>query len=179
MKTSVYIAASLDGFIARENGDLDWLSKFNNDSSEEDYGFQEYMNSIDTVVMGRNKFEMVVSSGKWRYENKLFIVLSSKKIQIPGNFPPTIEIFTGLLSDLIQNLTARGKGHVYVDGGKTIQGFLNANLIQEIIITRIPILLGKGIPLFGPVLEDINLKLLESRTFENGFVQSRYEVINL
>lgn len=177
MKASVFIATSLDGFIARENGDVDWLTGSDLDQSGEDYGFRKFMESIDTIVMGRKTFEFVVSSGEWFYGDKTFIVLSSRSIQIPDNFPSTIEILESSPSELVQKLSTRGAKHLYIDGGKTIQGFLNAGLIQQLILTRIPIILGKGIPLFGPVIRDIKLNLIKTSTFPNGFVQSRYEVL--
>jgi len=177
LKASVFIATSLDGFIARENGDVDWLSESDTDGSGEDYGFQEFMDSIDTLVMGRKTFEMVVSSGEWLYGDKQVIVLSSKPLQIPSDLPPTIEVISDSPSEVIKQLSTHGAKHLYIDGGKTIQGFLKAGLIQQIIITRIPILIGKGIPLFGTEVKDIKLKLIEIKSFANGYVQSRYEVI--
>ena len=178
MKVSVFIATSLDGFIARENGDVDWLTVPDLDENGEDYGFQEFMDSIDVLVMGRNTFEMVVSFGEWVYGDKTVIVLSSRPIQIPSNFRPTIEVHDSSPIELVQKLTTRGAKHLYIDGGKTIQGFLNAGLIQQLIITRIPIILGKGIPLFGPVSRDIKLKLIKTTTFPNGLVQINYEVLS-
>ena len=176
MKASVYIATSLDGFIARENGDVDWLSRGDIEGSAEDHGFHEFMESVDTLVMGCKTFEMVVSSGKWLYGNKQVIVLSSRPIQIPRDLAETVESQSCSPTELVKQLSERGAKHLYIDGGKTIQGFLNAGLIQQIIITRIPIIIGKGIPLFGPVNRDMKLQHIETRSFANGFVQSRYEV---
>ena len=176
MRVSVYIATSLDGFIARENGDLDWLPGPELEGGGEDYGFQEFMDSIDTLVMGRNTFEMVISSGMWLYGNKKVVVLSSKPVKIPGDLANTVTAQSCSPSELVKQLSASGVKHIYVDGGKTIQGFLNERLVQQIIITRIPVLIGKGIPLFGPVIKDIKLQHLKTNSFPDGIVQSRYEV---
>lgn len=179
MKASVYIATSLDGFIARENGDLDWLpgsQPGEGEGSAEDYGFQAFMDSIDVLVMGRNTYEMVLSFGQWPYGNKRVVVLSRSLTQISDKLPKTVELKSGSPSEIAKELQASGAKHLYIDGGKTIQGFLNAGLVQEIIITRIPVLIGQGIPLFGPVNEDLKLQHIETRSFENGFVQSKYQV---
>jgi dihydrofolate reductase len=176
MKITVFIATSLDGFIARENGEVDWLSGPEIDDIGDDYGFQQFMESIDTIVMGRNTFDFIAASGQWFYGDKTFIILTSREIQIPANFPQTIETFNGSPSELIDLLNKKGAKHIYLDGGKTIQDFLNAGLVQQIIITRIPILLGKGIPLFGTVPNDIKLKHIETKSYVNGIVQSRYEI---
>jgi len=184
LKASVYIATSLDGFIARENGDLDWLSGGDSAGTGEDYsagagenfGFQEFLDSIDTLVMGCKTFEVVVASGQWPYGNKPVVVLSSRPVQIPSRLVETVESQSADPTELVKKLSERGAKHLYIDGGKTIQGFLNAGLIQRMIITRVPILIGKGIPLFGPVNKDILLKHLETLSFPNGFVQSKYAV---
>lgn len=177
MKTSVYIATSLDGFIARENGDLDWLTgNHEGESGSEDYGFEEFMDSVDVVIMGRNTYEVVLSFGQWPYGNKRVVVLSSKLAQVSDNLPKTVEVKSGSLPELVQDLRQSGARHLYIDGGKTIQGFLNAGLVQEIIITRIPVLIGQGIPLFGPTTKDVKLQHIETRSYPNGYVQSKYKV---
>ena len=161
MKASVYIATSLDGFIARENGDVDWLSGAEFEGSGEDYGFQEFLDSVDILVMGRKTFEMVVSSGKWLYGKKNVIVLSSRPILIPSDLSETVESRSSTPAELVKHLSELGAKHLYIDGGKTIQGFLDAGLIHQIIITTIPVLIGEGIPLFGPVIKDIKLQHIE------------------
>ncbi len=181
MKASVYIATSLDGFIARENGDLDWLpgsdgSNGDGDSGDGDFGYKAFMDSVDVLVMGRNTFEKVLSFGAWPYGNKRVVVLSSRLTQLPDDLPETVELKSGSPTKLVQELAASGAQHLYIDGGKTIQTFLNAGLIQELIITRIPILIGRGIPLFGPVHQDLQLVHVETYIFSNGFVQSKYVV---
>ncbi len=179
MKISVYIATSLDGFIARENGDLDWLpgSDGDEDGTGEDYGYHQFMESVDVLVMGRNTYEMILSFGEWPYGEKRVIVLSSKEIEIPEHLSGKVESSSSPPVKLGDELRKSGAKHLYIDGGKTIQGFLNAGLIQEMIITRVPVLLGSGIPLFGELDSDKKLRLLESRSFDSGFVQSKYEAI--
>jgi dihydrofolate reductase len=177
LKASVYIATSLDGFIARENGELDWLSAGENDGSREDYGFHVFLNSVDTLVMGRKTFELVQSSGMWPYGTKRVIVLSSKPVEIPSDLDKTVEAQSCSPIELVKLLSERGVKHLYVDGGQTIQSFLNAGLIQQIIITRIPVLIGEGIRLFGALNKDVKQQHIETNSFENGFVQSKYEVI--
>lgn len=178
MQLSVYIATSLDGFIAREDGSLDWLPGGDGSEyeSDEDYGYNEFMDSVDVLIMGRHTFETVLSFGiEWPYGKKPVIVLSSQPLQIPEDLPSTVEPSSLSPVELVQKLTDQGYRRAYVDGGKTIQSFLNAGLITDMIITRVPILIGKGIPLFGPLAEDKNLHHVETQTFENGFVQSEYE----
>lgn len=176
MKASVFIATSLDGYIARENGDIDWLPAAGGEGSDEDYGYQKFMDSVDVLVMGRNSFEKVLTFGKWPYGNKQVVVLSSRPLQIPDDIADTVENKSSSPGELVKQLSMRGAKHLYIDGGKTIQGFLATGLIQQIIITRIPILIGNGIPLFGPLIKDIKLRHIETRTFASGLVQSRYEV---
>ena len=180
MKISVYIATSLDGFIARENGALDWLPGSDGPGGEEseadDYGFKAFMGSVDVLVMGRGTYETVLSFGQWPYDNIRVIVLSRTLTRLSDQMPQTVKLRSDSPAALVKDLAAAGAKHLYIDGGKTIQSFLRAGLINEMIITRIPILIGSGIPLFGPLDEDIKLHHLETRSFATGFVQSRYEV---
>ena len=177
MKTSVYIATSLDGFIAREDGSLDWLPGSDGESeSEEDYGYQDFMDSVDVLVMGRNSYEMVMSFGEWPYGEKRVVVLSSSLKKLGKGLPDNVELKSCTPNELLTHLEASDCKHAYIDGGKTIQGFLRANLIDEIIVTRIPVLIGTGISLFGPLDKDCALKHVETESYESGFVQSKYEV---
>jgi len=182
MKTSVYIATTLDGFIARENGDLDWLPGSDGvvsvDSDNENFGFNVFMNSVDVLVMGRNTYEFVISSGQWPYGDTRVIVLSSTLKKLADDLPETVELKSALPDELYIELKKSGAKHLYIDGGKTIQGFLNSGLIDEIIITRVPVLIGKGIPLFSVLNKDKSLKHIETHSYKNGFMQSKYEVIN-
>ena len=188
MKVSVYIATSLDGFIARENGGLDWLlgaqqgesregDGADGNSGDEDDGFQEFMDSVDVLVMGRNTYEVVLSFGPWPYGSKRVLVLTSTPIQIPVDLAGTVNWRSCSPAGLVKELSESGAKHLYIDGGKTIQGFLNAGLIDEITITRIPVLIGSGIPLFGPLGNDKHLAHIETQSFDYGMVQSKYKVI--
>ena len=176
IKASVFIATSLDGFIARTNGDLDWLTGAESAATEQDYGYQEFINTVDTIVLGRNTFEVVLTFDTWPYSGKKVVVLSSKPNAIPPHLTDYVEWLSLQPQHLVERLTAQGATHLYVDGGKTIQGFLNAGLIDELTITRVPTLIGTGVPLFGPLNRDIRLTHIATRQFENGFVQSKYRV---
>jgi len=176
IKASVFIATSLDGFIARENGDLDWLAGAQSPSTEEDYGYQEFMDAVDTIVVGRNTFELVLTFDTWPYSGKRVVVLSSRSNAIPPHLVDDVECLSLPPRQLTERLEAQGARHLYVDGGKTIQGFLNAGLIDELTITRVPVLIGTGVALFGPLDRDVGLAHVATRQYENGFVQSRYRV---
>lgn len=176
MKASVYIATSLDGFIARTNGEIDWLAGGEGDEAGEDYGYQKFIESVDYLVMGRNTYELVLSFGEWPYTGTPVVVLSSRNLEIPDRLAGAVEWMSGSPHEVASRLAERGAQHLYIDGGQTIQGFLAAGLIQQLIITRVPVLIGDGIPLFGPLPHDIQWRHLETRTFATGLVQSRYEV---
>ena len=173
MKASVFIGTSLDGFIARENGDLDWLPK---PSGSEDYGYEEFAATVDAIVMGRNTYEKVLTFGEWPYPKKPLIVLSHAPLTIPAQLT-SVETMSGSPAEIVSRLSKRGLKHLYIDGGKTIQGFLETGLINELTITRVPVLIGRGIPLFGPLQQDVLLRHIETRQFSDGLVQSRYEVV--
>jgi dihydrofolate reductase len=176
MKATVYIATSVDGFIARENGSVDWLPT-GESASGEDYGYHDFMNSVDALVMGRNTYELVLSFGSWPYGEKPVVVLSSQQLEIPEDISNTVSVLSASPSEVVQRLAEQGYEHLYIDGGKTIQGFLREGLIQKIIITKVPILIGSGIPLFGTLPQDIRLRHIETLQFDNGLVQSKYEVL--
>jgi dihydrofolate reductase len=176
-KYSVFIAISLDGYIARANGDIAWLDSAAPAIEGEDYGFNNYFSSVDSMVMGRKTFETAINFAEWPYAGKRVVVLSHSYIEIPDRIAASVESMSGAPVEVAQKLESTGAKHVYVDGGQTIQGFLRAGLINEMTITSIPILLGSGLPLFGVLDQDIRLHLMESRAFSNGFVQSKYQVI--
>ncbi len=176
MKISAFIAASLDGYIAREEGDLDWLPGPEN-AAGEDYGYQRFFDSVDLLVMGRRTFEKVLTFGTWSYKDKPVLVLSSHEVEIPAALKSTVKWSSSSPAELVQEFARMIVHNVYVDGGKTIQGFLASGLLDEMTVSWIPILIGQGIPLFGHLNKDVHLKLLENRSFDNGIVQSRYEII--
>jgi dihydrofolate reductase len=175
--SSVYIATSLDGFIARKNGDLDWLDAASSTATEgEDCGYNSFMKSIDVLVMGRKSFEKVLSLGDWPYSLPV-VVLSSNDIEIPDKIAGTVSSSTESPSQLCERLQQEGAKRLYIDGGITIQRFLNEGLIDDMTITVIPIVLGDGTPLFGATLKDIPLKLIASKAYDFGFAQLTYEVV--
>ena len=180
MKASVYIATTLDGFIARENGELDWLPGSEGEATGEgiveDHGFNAFFDSVDVLVMGRKTYQFVVSSEQWFYGDKRVVVLSTTLPGIAPNLPATVQLRRDSPAELYRALEKEGVKHLYIDGGKTIQGFLEAGLIDEIIITRIPVLIGSGIPLFGALAQDITLRHIKTHSFDNGLVQSQYAV---
>jgi len=173
LKISVYIATSLDGFIARKNGDLDWLPP--SKEGDEDFGYAEFMSTIDYIVMGRNTFEKVLTFGGWHYDKKV-IVLTSRDLTIPPELVDKVEALHLSPRDLIQEMERRGMKGIYLDGGVTIQRFLREGLVDEMTVTAIPILLGEGLPLFGKLEKDVKLELVKSQSFKNGFVQNKYKV---
>ena len=173
VKISVYIAVSLDGFIARKNGDLDWLPA--GEEGGEDFGYGEFMSTVDYIVMGRNTFEKVLTFGGWHYDKKV-IVLTSRDLTIPSELADKAEVLHLSPRELIHEMERRGAKNIYLDGGVTIQRFLRESLVDEMTITTIPILLGEGLPLFGKLDNDVKLELVKSESFKNGFVQNKYKV---
>jgi dihydrofolate reductase len=169
---TVFIGTSLDGFIARLNGAFDFLPP----GGGEPHGYDEFMATVDALVMGRKSFESILAFDKWPYGEKPVFVLSTKPL---GTAPvgAVVERMSGAPAEIVSQLAARGIRHIYVDGGITIQRFLNAGLIQRLIITRVPVLIGSGIPLFGAVPSDILLKHLGTRQYASGLVQSEYVVV--
>ena len=177
---SVFIATSLDGFIARENGELDWLDVANATVPEgEDCGYVDFMETIDVLVMGRKTYEKVLSFGLWPYEDTPVIVLSSNKIKIPNDLAQSVSCASESPKELCERLTNEGAKRIYVDGGITIQQFFSEGLINDITITVFPVILGSGKPLFGNAGKDISLKHITTKTYDFGFVQLTYEVKKL
>ncbi len=175
MKVTVYIAVSIDGYIARENGDLDWLEKFNN-SGGDDYGYDDFIKGVDAVVIGRNTYEKILSFNEWPYTKKVFI-LSSKLGYLPDILTGKASLLSMPPKEIIWKLSEDGFSNIYLDGGKAIQNFLSEDLIDELIITRIPVLIGSGIPLFGYLKKDMFLKHTSTKIYSNGFVKSSYSRI--
>lgn len=175
VKTCVFIAVSLDGFIARSDGSIDWLDQANTLVPEgEDFGFQDFMDKTDALIMGRLTFEKALAFAEWPYADKLVVVMSHKGIKIPDALSGSAIASSDAPAMLLGWLALRGARQVYVDGGQTIQSFLREGLIDELNITTIPILLGSGRPLFGSLKSDIKLKHIFTKTYPFGFVHSRY-----
>jgi len=172
-RASVFIATSLDGFIAREDGAIDWLEGWTGDG---DCGYSDFIASVDTLILGRKSFEKVLTFGGWPYEGLRVVVLSSGSPTIPDTLRSSVEVLNLSPAECLRQLGATGSRNVYVDGGVTIQRFLRAGVIQDVILTRIPVLIGQGLPLFGELAEDIVLMHLGTTAYPDGMVQSRYRI---
>ena len=173
MKASVFVGTSLDGFIARANGAFDFLDPPGVDL--EPHGYEEFFATVDALVMGRNTFETVLAFDKWPYGKKPVFVLSTRELA-PSPPGAVVERMSGPPADIVSQLAARGLNHIYVDGGNTVQRFLQAGLINRLTIARVPVLIGAGISLFGSLPRDIILKHVATRVFASGLVQSEYAV---
>lgn len=172
MPNIVYIATSLDGYIARKDGNIDWLMESPNPDNS-DYGFSAFMDRIDAILMGRSTFETVIGFDHWPYTKPVFILSSSMK-EMPAGYEDKASLVSGDLEDIIESLSKKGIENIYVDGGRTIQSFLEQDLIDELIITRIPILLGSGIPLFGDMKKEIKFRLVDTEILNEDLVKSTY-----
>ncbi len=177
MKASVFVATSLDGYIARSDGSIDWLNESNSLVPEgEDCGFNDFMETVDALIMGRKTFEQVLTFGDWAYGETPVIVMSHNAVVIPKHLTATVSYSSELPSDLLNRLESLGMNHVYVDGGTTIQSFLEEGLIDDVCITRIPIVIGEGIALFKKTDTDIHLIHLTTTAYDFGFVQTTYKI---
>lgn len=170
-RCSVYIAASLDGFIARKDGGIDWLAMV--ERAGEDYGFKSFYDSVDALVMGRKTYETALGFDAWPYAGKRCVVVTHEaaKASVHGE-----EFFSGDLTVLFQRLEADGVKHIYVDGGAVIAQALQAGLVDTVTVSVVPVLLGEGTPLAPSVGRDVALDLREHRAFESGLVQLIYRV---
>jgi dihydrofolate reductase len=172
MMVSVFIGTSVDGFIARSNGDLDFLPP----DGGEPHGYTEFMATVDALVIGRRTFETVLPYPTWPYGRKRVVVLSSKPIDFSPVRGGVVEQMAGAPADIAAKLAADGVRHVYVDGGITIQKFLRAGLVHRLIITRVPILIGEGVPLFAALPRDVRLTHMSTQHYPSGLVKSVYLV---
>ncbi len=173
MKFSVFCGVSVDGFLARPDDTFDFLDT----GEQEPHGFPEFLASVDVIVIGRRTFEVVLKLGHLAlYGKKPVVVLSSRPLGSSPVKGRAIEQMSGEPAEIQAQLKARGFKHAYIDGGITIQRFLAAGLIDRLIITRVPVLIGEGIPLFGPVPRDIRLRHVATRSYPGGLVQSEYEL---
>jgi len=185
MRATVFVGTSVDGFIARLNGEFDFLPP----GGGEEHGYTAFMESVDALVLGRGTFETVLKFEQWPYGEKRVVVLSSRPLdfalarQRGGVASQTtrsqvnVEQMSGDPREIVARLDAEGVQHAYIDGGVTIQRFLRAGLIQRVIITRVPVLIGTGIPLFGVLDADVRLEHVATRSYASGLVQSEYTVL--
>ena len=168
----VFIGTSLDGFIARKNGDIDWLVQYANNEAVQAY--EKFMSRIDAIVIGRGTFEKVLSFPSWPYEKKVFVLSTSIK-EVPAALKEKATILSMKPTELLTYLSGQRFSSIYVDGGKVIQDFLKEDLIDELIISKAPVILGSGIPLFGHLDTDLQFKHNHTETCSNGLVRSYYE----
>ena len=170
----VYVGRSLDGFIADKKGGLDWLDMVPNPDNL-DMGYFKFFESIDALVMGRTTFETVCGFDcDWPYKKPVFVLSSSLKT-VPEDYKDKIELVNGTLTEVLATIHGKGFGSLYIDGGKTVQSFLKEDLIDELIITTIPILLGGGIPLFTELPHSLEFEHVGSEVFLNEIVQNHYK----
>ena len=164
---------SVDGFLARQDDALDFLHT----GEQEPHGFKEFLASVDVVVIGRRTFEVVLKLGHLvLYSKKPVVVLSGRPLNFSSAKGGVVERMSGEPTEIVKQLKSRSFKHAYIDGGITIQRFLAAGCIDRLVITRVPVLIGTGIPLFGPVLRDISLRHVATRSYNRGLVQSEYEI---
>lgn len=172
MIVSVFVGTSVDGFLARPNGDLDFLPA----DGGEPHGYEEFIKRVDALVIGRKTFETVLSFPTWPYGKKRVVVLSSRPLDLSAVRGGVVEQMAGSPHEIISKLATSGARHLYVDGGITIQAFLRAGLVQRLVITRVPVLIGEGIPLFGNLPHDLRLHHVATQHYPSGLVKSEYRV---
>jgi dihydrofolate reductase len=173
MSNIVFIATSIDGFISAPDGNLDWLSYVPFPDGE-DGGFADFISRVDAIVMGRVTFETVAGFGHgWHYPVP-GIVLSSTLNSAPAEFESHVEFASGTPQEIVELATERGFNNLYIDGGRTVQNFLGADLIDELIITEIPILLGGGDRLFGELGRQLGFELIGTEVISNQVIQKHY-----
>jgi dihydrofolate reductase len=176
MPNVVFIGTSLDGYIADKDGGLDFLHSIPN-PEQDDLGYLDFMNGIDALLMGRKTYETVLGfGGQWPYHKPVF-VLSNTLSFLPVDLPEKIELVNGSIRQVVGEINSMGFEQLYIDGGKLIQSFLKEDMIDEIIITQVPILLGGGTPLFGDLPAHLTFELVGTKVLLNVMVQSHYKRI--
>ena len=173
---SVFIGTSLDGYIARPDGDIGWLNEAEPIEGDDDGGYTDLFASVDALAMGRGTFQKVLEFDSWPYGEKEIIVLSRTLTEIPEKLRKSVKTDSSSPQEFIDKISKNGYQRIYLDGGQVIQSYLREGLVDDMTITTIPVLIGKGLPLFGSLKKDVKLKLLASRSWQNGFVQSKYQV---
>jgi len=176
MATIAYFGCSLDGYVADKDGGLEWLDMVPN-SENDDLGWVDFMERVDVQLMGRATFETVLGFNcPWPYTKPVYI-LSNTMSKVPDGYEDKIELISGELVDVVQTLHAKGYKNIYVDGAKTIQGFLKEDLLDELIFTTLPVLLGGGVPLFASLENKLEFELVKSEVLLNAMVKSYYRRI--
>lgn len=171
----MFMAMSLDGFVAREDFGLDWLLKQKTDG--EDHGYAAFMESIDGLVMGSGSYRTALTFDSWIYDKHVVVLSKSLTAEdIPEALTGKVSISRLEPRPIMAALSDKGWKRAYVDGGKIIQSFMREGLIADMTVTIVPILIGEGKRMFGQLDADIDLRLLESKSFPSGLVTSRYEV---
>lgn len=163
---SVFVGVSLDGFLARRNDGLDWLKPF----EAEEHGYAQFFASVDALVIGRRTYDVVRGFDEWPYAGKRCLVLTHRPLESahgeePCTLPP---------ADVVAHLDNGGAKRIYVDGGAVIRQFLDADLVDDLTISIVPVVLGDGLPLFAPGGRERALSLVESREYPSGLVRLRY-----
>ncbi len=174
MTVAVYIASSVDGFIAEKNGGIDWLHDAQYAIPGEDFGYVDFMRDVDCLVMGRNTYEKVLEFDTWPFAGKRVVVLSRTLRTLPEGV--AAELSAEAPVDMLARLRAEGVQKVYVDGGQAIRSFLRAGLVTELTLTVVPVLLGAGLSLFGELGVRLGLRLGRTRAYANGFVQMAWQL---
>ncbi|MGC0889562.1 dihydrofolate reductase family protein [Pantoea agglomerans] len=171
----VFIAVSLDGYIARQDGDIDWLLQ--RADPTEDHSYAAFIADKDWIVMGRGSYEKVLTFDVWPYDQPV-LVLSRQLADtpVPEALKGKVQFTRRTPKEVINDLAAQNAHRIYIDGGQVIQSFLREGLVADIVITTVPVLLGSGKSLFGSLHQDIDLTLLSSRSFPSGLVQSHYRL---
>ncbi|TKF02896.1 dihydrofolate reductase [Vibrio alginolyticus] len=169
------MAQSLDGYIAGIDGELDWLNEIEN-PDKNDFGFSAFMSSVDALLMGKNTYQKVASFGFWPY-NKPVYVASNSLLSIDQELTDKAQLLTGSLPEMLSKLQSEGIDTVYIDGGMLIQNAIELSLLNEITVTTIPVILGKGIPLFGASSKKTKLKFEASEILLNQLVKIKYSVV--
>lgn len=173
MTNIVYIATSIDGFIADADGGIEWLEDIPN-PDHSDFGFSNFMAKIDAIVMGRKTFEKVLTFPEWPYTIPVF-VLTNSNLQESPHLSGKVKFLRGQPGEIVETLSKKGYKNLYIDGGVTIQRFLEEDLIDELIITTIPVILGKGIPLFGNLQEKLQFTFNKSEVLGSSLVKNYYK----
>jgi len=173
MQITYYVAASLDGFIAKEDGDVSWLEELDIPFSET--GYDEYFETVDAIVMGRKTYEIICSFAGWPYGNKPVWICSRDKSILPVegcNLQP------GKSPEDVMELAKQMKiNHLWlVGGGQLATSFLEKNMLNKIILSHMPIILGSGIKLFGDIAQAEKVKFERYKSYPSGFLQSQYSI---